>query len=49
VITWDGENIELYSRFNDAKFAYYSRWLISTIREYRKKGKRASFPIRFDK
>ncbi len=46
VITWSGENIELYSKYYDSTFAYYSMWLISTIREYRKEGKVAFFPIR---
>jgi hypothetical protein len=48
VITWGGENIELYSKYNDDKFAYYSKWLITTIRNYRKEGKDAYFPIRAD-
>ncbi|MBC9931193.1 hypothetical protein [Chitinophaga qingshengii] len=43
VVTWNGEAIELFSKDNDADFANYSKWLITTIREYRKKGKVFSF------
>jgi hypothetical protein len=46
VVTASGDNIELYSKFNDSTFSYYSKWLISTIREYRKEGKDPYFPIR---
>lgn len=43
VVDWSGEIYELYSKENDADFATYSKWLISTIREYRKKGKQFTF------
>jgi hypothetical protein len=44
VITWESENIELYSQHNDSGFSYYSKWLLATIRDYRKKGKSSYFP-----
>ncbi|MGF6846535.1 hypothetical protein QFZ51_001770 [Chitinophaga sp. W3I9] len=46
VVDWGGEIFELFSRDNDADFATYSKWLISSIREYRKKGKWFIFPRR---
>jgi hypothetical protein len=46
VVDWGGEVFELFSRNNDADFSYYSKWLISSIREYRKKGKWFIFPRR---
>lgn len=45
VMTSTGADIELYSKFNDSAFSNYSVWLITTIREYKKKGKDAYFPI----
>lgn len=39
VVDWNGAVLELFSKYNDADFSYYSKWLISSIREYRKKGK----------
>lgn len=47
VVDWHGEVFELFSKYNDADFSYYSKWLISSIREYRKKGKRFMFLRRF--
>ncbi|WP_440135669.1 hypothetical protein [Chitinophaga sancti] len=46
VVDWSGEIFELYSKENDADFATYSKWLISSIREYRKKGKKFMFARR---
>lgn len=46
VVDWGGEIFELFSRDNDADFANYSKWLISSIREYRKRGKWFIFPRR---
>jgi len=46
VVDWGGEVFELFSKYNDADFSYYSKWLISSIREYRKKGKWFIFPRR---
>lgn len=48
VVNWGGEATELSSRVNDADFAYYSKWLINAIREYRKKGKMFIFPGRYN-
>lgn len=39
VVDWHGEIFELFSDYNDADFSFYSNWLLSSIREYRKKGK----------
>ncbi|WPV67153.1 hypothetical protein [Chitinophaga sp. LS1] len=47
VVDWNGEIFELFSKENDADFANYSKWLISSIREYRKKGKKFMFARRF--
>ncbi|RBL92436.1 hypothetical protein DF182_07595 [Chitinophaga flava] len=47
VVDWSGEVFELFSKDNDADFSYYSKWLISSIREYHKKGKMFMFPRRF--
>ncbi|NML37254.1 hypothetical protein HHL17_08585 [Chitinophaga sp. G-6-1-13] len=47
VVDWGGEAFELFSKYNDEDFAYYSKWLISSIREYRNKGKMFRFPRRF--
>jgi len=47
VVDWHGEVFELFSKCNDADFSYYSKWLISSIREYRKKGKMFMFLRRF--
>jgi hypothetical protein len=49
VVNWGGEVFELFSKYNDADFSYYSKWLISSIREYRKKGKSFIFPRRLFK
>lgn len=49
VVDWGGEIFELFSRQNDADFSTYSKWLISSIRDYRKKGKWFVFPRRFMK
>jgi hypothetical protein len=46
VVTKHGEVIELSSSYNDKGFAEYSKWLLSTIRTYYKKGKLIMFPIR---
>ena len=40
-----GSPIELTSMYNDSGFSYYSKWLLSTIREYRRKGKIIMFPM----
>src|SRR5689334_7141557 len=37
-----GEDYELYSKYNDQGFSRYSIWLLSTIREYKRKGKNYS-------
>jgi len=47
VVDWHGEVFELFSKYNDADFSYYSKWLISSIREYRKRGKMFMFLRRF--
>jgi len=47
VVTWQAEVFELYSVHNDSKFSYYSNWLLSTIREYKKEGKDPYFPRTF--
>lgn len=46
VVDWGGEVFELYSKVNDADFSTYSKWLLSSIREYRKQGKWFIFPRR---
>lgn len=46
VVDWNGEVFELFSKYNDADFSYYSKWLIASIREYRKRGKMFMFPRR---
>lgn len=46
VVDIGGQGFELCSRYNDADFANYSKWLISTMREYRKKKKLFLFPWR---
>jgi len=45
IVMAPGEPIILSSKYNDAEFSNYSSWLISTIRNYKKKGKNCSFPI----
>ncbi len=45
VVDWGGEAYILHSYFNDSGFSYYSKWLIMSIREYRKKGKLFVFPL----
>jgi hypothetical protein len=47
VVTRPEDPIILSSKYNDAEFSKYSSWLISTIREYKKKGKDAYFPVNF--
>ncbi|PUZ20882.1 hypothetical protein GA0116948_1182 [Chitinophaga costaii] len=47
VVDWSGDIFELFSKDNDADFSYYSKWLISSIRAYRKRGKIFMFPRRF--
>lgn len=47
VVDWHGEIFELYSKYNDADFSLYSKWLLSSIREYRKKGKVFMFETRY--
>ncbi len=49
VVDWGGEVFELFSKYNDTDFSYYSKWLITSIREYRKKGKRFIFARRIIK
>jgi hypothetical protein len=49
VVDWGGEIFELFSRVNDADFSTYSKWLLTSIREYRKQGKWFVFPRRFSK
>ena len=46
VVAWGGYVIELSSPYNDKGFSDYSRWLLSTVRYYRKKGRLIMFPIR---
>jgi hypothetical protein len=46
IVSWGGDIFELYSKYNDRGFSNYSKWLIDTIRNYRKKGKLIMFPIR---
>jgi len=43
IIVVDGEVLELYSKYNDAGFSYYSKWLLSAIRKDRSN---AFFPMR---
>ena len=31
---YNGELVEIYSQYNDKEFAYYSKWLLSTMRKY---------------
>ena len=45
VVDWGGEAYELISYHNDSGFSMYSKWLITTIRNYRKKGKHFIFPM----
>jgi hypothetical protein len=45
VVDWSGNLVELYSKYNDEKFSYYSNWLLSTIRQYKKEDKSSYFPI----
>lgn len=47
VVDWHGEVFELFSKFNDANVSSYSKWLISSIREYRKRGKWFMFARRY--
>jgi hypothetical protein len=47
VVDWNGEVFELFSKYNDTDFSYYSKWLIISIREYRKRGKMFMFQRRF--
>ncbi|MEI9934149.1 MAG: hypothetical protein WDM71_04720 [Ferruginibacter sp.] len=47
VVTSGAELFELYSKYNDTGFSFYSGWLLSTIREYKKEGKDPYFPMRF--
>lgn len=46
VVDKGGQGFELYSQYNDTDFANYSKWLITSMREYRKKGKLFVFPWR---
>lgn len=46
VVDWHGEIFELVSDYSDADFSFYSKWLLSSIRAYRKKGKVFMFPTR---
>ena len=46
IVDRGGQGFELYSQYNDADFANYSKWLINTMREYRKEGKSFRFPMR---
>jgi hypothetical protein len=45
IVVPPGIPIILSSKDKNAEFFNYSTWLISTIREYKKKGKNCSFPI----
>jgi hypothetical protein len=45
VVTWDGVAIELSSVYKDTDFSNYSKWLLSTVRKYRKEGKPIMFPM----
>lgn len=45
VAGWGGDAVELMSYNNDAGFSRYSIWLLTSIREYRKKGKAFMFPM----
>lgn len=49
VVDWGGEAFELFSEYSDAGFSYYSTWLLSSIRDYRRSGKRFVFPRRIPK
>ncbi|UYQ94996.1 hypothetical protein MKQ68_07800 [Chitinophaga horti] len=49
IVDKGGQGFELYSRYNDADFAHHSKWLLNTMREYRKKGKLFIFPMRVPK
>lgn len=40
-----GVVFELSSKNNDKGFSQYSKWLLSTLREYRRKGNDYSFPV----
>jgi hypothetical protein len=46
VVTWDREIIELSSPYNDKGFSDYSKWLLTTVRNYRRERKLIMFPIR---
>ncbi|MFI5155927.1 MAG: hypothetical protein ACHQEM_07060 [Chitinophagales bacterium] len=45
VVSWDADVFELFSKYDDSGFSYYSGWLISTMRKYKKQGKLIMFPI----
>jgi hypothetical protein len=47
VVTPKKQLIELYSKYNDSGFSYYSIWLLTNMRAYLKNGKDPSFPLRF--
>jgi hypothetical protein len=49
IITDSGNDIELYSKYNDSLFSYYSTWLLTTVRAYKKEGKDAYFPMQVHK
>ncbi len=46
IVAWNAEVIELDSKQNDSMFSYYSKWLLSTSREYRKEGRSIIFPMK---
>jgi hypothetical protein len=43
VVVTEGEVLELYSKYNDSRFSYYSTWLLSAVRKDRHN---AFFPMR---
>lgn len=47
VVDRNGEVFELFSKYNDADFATYSKWLLSSVRTYRKNGKIFMFKRRY--
>lgn len=49
VVDWSGEAFELFSGHNGTDFSRYSKWLLSSIKEYRKTGKWFIFPRRIPK
>jgi hypothetical protein len=45
VVDWSGDAFELFSKYDDEGFSFYSRWLLSTIRGMHREGKMIIFPM----